>query len=54
MITDTDYLARSTDIKSTSELQLNAAVVVEFTPEKAGTISFACGINMQRGRIIVK
>jgi len=36
------------------ELPLNESVIVEFTPEKAGTISFACGMNMQRGRIVVK
>jgi plastocyanin domain-containing protein len=40
------------DIKR--ELPLNEPVVVEFTPEKAGTISFACGMNMQRGKIVVK
>jgi hypothetical protein len=36
------------------ELPLNKAVVVEFTPDKAGEFSFACGMNMVRGKIIVK
>ena len=40
------------DIKR--ELPLNEPVIVEFTPEKTGTISFACGMNMQRGEILVK
>jgi RND family efflux transporter MFP subunit len=48
----TDVVIAAYDIKR--ELPLNEPVVVEFTPEKAGIISFACGMNMQRGRIIVK
>ncbi len=32
----------------------NEPVVVEFTPVKAGTVRFACGMNMQRGKIVVK
>jgi len=48
----TDVVIPDYDIKR--ELPLNEPVVVEFTPEKAGTISFACGMNMQRGKIIVK
>ena len=27
---------------------------VEFTPEKAGTFEFTCGMNMLRGRLIVE
>jgi len=48
----TDVVIRDYNIKR--ELPLNEPVVVEFTPEKAGIISFACGMNMQRGKIIVK
>jgi RND family efflux transporter MFP subunit len=48
----TDVVIPDYDIKR--DLPLNEPVVVEFTPEKAGTISFACGMNMQRGRIIVR
>ena len=36
------------------DLPLNEPVVVEFTPDKPGTISFACGMNMLHGKIIVK
>ena len=48
----TDVVIPDYDIKR--ELPLNEPVVVEFTPEKAGTISFACGMNMQRGKIVVR
>jgi plastocyanin domain-containing protein len=48
----TDVVIPDDEIKR--ELPLNKPVVVEFTPKKAGTISFACGMNMQRGNIIVK
>jgi RND family efflux transporter MFP subunit len=48
----TDVVIPDYDIKR--ELPLNEPVVVEFTPEKAGPISFACGMNMQRGKIVVK
>ena len=36
------------------ELPLNKAVVVSFTPKKAGEFSFACGMNMVRGKLIVQ
>lgn len=36
------------------ELPLNEPVTVEFTPEKAGPISFVCAMDMQRGKILVK
>lgn len=48
----TDVVIPDFDIKR--ELPLNEPVIVEFTPEKAGTINFACGMNMQRGKIVVK
>lgn len=36
------------------ELPLNEPVVIEFTPAKSGEFAFACGMNMLRGKIIVK
>ncbi len=35
-------------------LPLNQPVVIEFTPEKAGEIAFACGMNMLKGTIVVE
>ena len=36
------------------ELPLNTPVTVSFTPKKAGSFSFACGMNMMRGKIVVQ
>ena len=36
------------------DLPLNVPVTIEFTPDKAGEIPFACGINMLRGTVIVQ
>ena len=36
------------------ELPLREPVVVAFTPAKAGEVSFACGINMLRGKLVVR
>jgi plastocyanin len=36
------------------ELPLNEPVTIEFTPDKAGEISFACGMNMLRGTVVVQ
>ena len=36
------------------ELPLNESVVVEFTPNKTGEFKFACGMDMLRGKIIVR
>lgn len=36
------------------ELPLNKAVVISFTPKKAGEFTFSCGMNMMRGKLIVK
>ena len=36
------------------ELPLNTPVPIEFTPDQAGEISFACGVNMLRGSIVVQ
>lgn len=35
-------------------LPLNEPVVVEFTPNKAGTFDFACGMGMLRGTMMVR
>jgi plastocyanin domain-containing protein len=36
------------------ELTLNQSVVISFTPSKTGEFTFACGMNMVRGRLIVQ
>ncbi|MDQ6788182.1 MAG: cupredoxin domain-containing protein [Acidobacteriota bacterium] len=36
------------------ELPLNKEVIVSFTPKKAGEFTFSCGMNMMRGKLIVK
>lgn len=36
------------------ELPLNTPVTVSFTPKKAGTFNFACGMDMLRGKLIVQ
>ncbi|MGI8734041.1 MAG: cupredoxin domain-containing protein [Pyrinomonadaceae bacterium] len=35
-------------------LPLNQPVVVSFTPNKKGEFTFACGMNMMRGQLIVQ
>ncbi|HQU92298.1 MAG TPA: cupredoxin domain-containing protein [Pyrinomonadaceae bacterium] len=35
-------------------LPLNTAVTVSFTPKSSGEFSFACGMNMHRGKLIVR
>ena len=35
-------------------LPLNQAVVVRFRPKRTGTIGFTCGMNMMRGKLIVR
>jgi len=48
----TDVVIPDYDIKR--ELPLNEPVIVEFTPENAGTTNFAYAMNMLRGKIVVK
>ena len=48
----TEVVFPSKDIKRA--LPLNEAVVIEFTPEKAGTIAFVCGMNMLKGAVVVE
>lgn len=40
-------------IKKT-DLPLNKPITLSFTPEKGGTFSFACGMGMLKGAIVVK
>ena len=47
-----EIVIKEYDIKRA--LPLNEPVVVEFTPRKAGEFTFACGMNMLRGKIIVQ
>lgn len=42
------------DFHKTADLPLNAVTPVEFTPEKAGSYVFTCGMNMFRGAIEVQ
>ena len=34
-------------------LPLNEPVAIDFTPQKAGEIAFACGMNMLKGRVVI-
>ena len=36
-----------------TDLPLNEPVAIEFTPTEAGTAEFVCGMDMQRGAIVV-
>jgi cobalt-zinc-cadmium efflux system membrane fusion protein len=36
------------------QLPLNQPVEIDFTPDKAGEVSFACGMNMLRGIVVVQ
>lgn len=36
------------------ELPLNQPVTIEFTPDKAGELTFVCGMNMVRGTVVVR
>jgi plastocyanin domain-containing protein len=42
------------DYKIQKALPLNKPVVVAFTPKKAGTYTFTCGMKMFKGSVIVK
>lgn len=35
-------------------LPLNQSVTINLTPKKSGEIGFACGMNMMRGKLIVR
>lgn len=36
------------------KLPLNETVAIQFTPEQAGELHYACGMDMYRGTIVVK
>ena len=36
------------------DLPLNQAVAIKLTPDKKGTVEFACGMNMFKGTIVVE
>ncbi|MBS1791061.1 MAG: efflux RND transporter periplasmic adaptor subunit [Acidobacteria bacterium] len=36
------------------QLPLNQPVAIDFTPQKSGEITFACGMNMLKGKLIVR
>jgi plastocyanin domain-containing protein len=40
------------DIKR--DLPLNESVLVEFTPNKSGTLTFSCGLGMLHGSLVVQ
>lgn len=42
------------DFKIRKHLPLNQKVTVEITPQKEGEYSYACGMNMFHGKIIVR
>lgn len=42
------------DLKITKDLPLNTPVSVTWTPDQAGTVAFACGMNMFKGSVVVK
>jgi cobalt-zinc-cadmium efflux system membrane fusion protein len=42
-----------TSLKTKRALPLNKPVHVEFTPEKTGSVEFACGMNMFKGAILI-
>ncbi len=42
------------DFKTRKYLPLNKTVTIEVKPQEAGEVSFACGMNMYHGKIIIK
>lgn len=42
------------EYKINRELPLNEPVVVQFTPKKTGEFTFACGMNMLKGKLVVE
>ena len=42
------------DFKVRKYLPLNQKVTIEITPQKSGEFGYSCGMNMFRGKIIVK
>ncbi|HXI15747.1 MAG TPA: efflux RND transporter periplasmic adaptor subunit [Chloroflexota bacterium] len=42
------------DFNIKKALPLNEPVTVEFTPKETGTLSYACGMNMLKGQVVVQ
>ncbi len=42
------------DLKIRKALPLNQPVAVEFTPQSGKTLSFACGMDMMKGQVVVR
>ena len=42
------------EYKVKKDLPLGKPVAITFTPNKAGTYSFACGMNMVKGSVVVR
>jgi plastocyanin domain-containing protein len=37
-----------------TDLPLNEPVAIEFTPDESGEFEFVCGMDMQRGSIMIR
>ena len=48
----TEIVMKAMNIKR--ELPLNEAVEVTFTPDKPGTLRYACGMDMVSGQVVVE
>jgi hypothetical protein len=48
----TEIVFPSYNIKKS--LPLNQPVIIQFTPKQSGEISFTCGMNMLRGKVVVR
>ena len=42
------------DLNITKSVKKGQKTVVLFTPKRAGTINFACGMGMMKGKVVVK
>lgn len=42
------------DLHISKKVNKGQKTVVMFTPKKAGTINFACGMGMMKGKVVVK
>ena len=42
------------DFKIRRQLPLNQKITIELTPPEAGEFTYSCGMNMYRGKIIVR
>lgn len=42
------------DYKIRKPIPLNVPTVIRFTPKRSGQVGFSCGMNMMRGKLIVR